>query len=67
MRIGTWLHRTENCRKPSAEQFHGELTPEGLTQTEERVIRDTLYEAYSNEIKALIDLTFCCDAIYYVM
>ena len=55
VRVHSWVKRfIGNCRKPVEQRVVGELTPDELKRAEERIIKDAQYDAFNEEIKALV-------------
>ena len=55
VRVHSWVNRfIGNCRKSVEQRAVGELTPDELKRAEERIIKDAQYDAFNEEIKALV-------------
>ena len=55
VRVHSWVNRFfGNCRKSVEQRAVGELTPDELKKAEERIIKDAQYDAFNEEIKALV-------------
>ena len=54
MRVRSWVQRfINNCRKPIEQRATGELTPDELKRTEQRIIIVAQHDTFTPEIKAL--------------
>ena len=55
VRVRSWVYRfIDNCRKPVEQRTTGQLTPDELKRTGEGIIKKAQYDAFTEEIKALV-------------